>query len=106
MKAAPRRIADAPDPKCRQARRDRQEAQIRQLRRVRHRRRQHHAGAQGVDPEDQEIHRRRAALKKQIAALQANKKIPAEDKKAEIAELNDELKSIVPVKFKATSIWC
>jgi hypothetical protein len=56
---------------------------------------------EGVDPDGKKYIGAEAALKKEIAELQANKQIPAEDKKAEIAELNDELKSIVPVKFKS-----
>jgi len=56
---------------------------------------------EGVDEKTKKYIGSEAALKKQIAALNANKNIPAEDKKAEIAELNAELKSIVPIKFKA-----
>ncbi len=56
---------------------------------------------EGVDEKTKKYIGAEPALKKQIAALQADKNIPAEDKKAELAELNGELGSIVPVKFKA-----
>jgi hypothetical protein len=56
---------------------------------------------EGVDPQSKKYIGAEAELKKEIAALQANKQIPADDKKAEIAELNDELKTIIPVKFKS-----
>ena len=55
---------------------------------------------EGVDEKTKKYIGAEAALKKQIAALQANKNIPADDKKAELAELNGELGSITPVKFK------
>ena len=55
---------------------------------------------EGVDPKTKKYIGAEAEIKQEIAALQANNKIAAADKKAEIAELNDELKSITPVKFK------
>jgi len=55
---------------------------------------------EGVDDKTKKYIGAEAALKKQIAELQANKNIPADDKKAELAELNGELGSITPVKFK------
>jgi len=56
---------------------------------------------EGVDEKTKKYIGSEAALKKQIAALQANKNIAADDKNSEIAELKSELGSIVPVKFKA-----
>jgi hypothetical protein len=56
---------------------------------------------EGVDEKTKKYIGSEAALKKQIAALQANKNIPADDKNAEIAELKSELGSITPVKFKS-----
>ena len=56
---------------------------------------------EGVDEKTKKYIGAEAALKKQIAALQANKNISADDKKAELAELNGELQSITPIKFKA-----
>jgi hypothetical protein len=55
---------------------------------------------EGVDPKTKKYIGAEAEIKQEIAALQANNKIAAADKKAEIGELNDELKSITPVKFK------
>jgi hypothetical protein len=56
---------------------------------------------EGVDPDAKKYIGPEAELKKEIAALQADKQIPAEDKKSELAELNNELKTIVPIKFKS-----
>lgn len=56
---------------------------------------------EGVDPDTKKYIGSEAELKKEIASLQANKQVPAEDKKSELAELNDELKSTTPVKFKS-----
>jgi hypothetical protein len=55
---------------------------------------------EGVDPKAKKYIGAEPEIKQEIAALQANNKIAAADKKQEIAELNDELKSITPVKFK------
>ena len=55
---------------------------------------------EGVDPKTKKYIGAEAEIKQEIASLQANNKIAAADKKAEIGELNDELKSITPVKFK------
>ncbi len=55
---------------------------------------------EGVDPTTKKYIGPEAAIKKQIAELRADPKISAEDKKGEIAELEDELKSVPPVKFK------
>ena len=56
---------------------------------------------QGVDPKTKKFIGAEAEIKQEIAALKTNTEIPADDKKAEIAELEDELKEIVPVKFKS-----
>ena len=55
---------------------------------------------QGVDPKSKKYIGPEAELKQQIAELQANKNISADDKKSELAELNEEMKAITPVKFK------
>lgn len=54
---------------------------------------------QGMDPKTKKYIGAAAALKQQIADVKADPKIAADDKKAELAELADEAKSIVPVKF-------
>jgi hypothetical protein len=55
---------------------------------------------EGVDPKTKKYIGAEAELKQEIAALQANSKIPAADKKEELAGLNEEIKAITPVKFK------
>ena len=42
-----------------------------------------------------------ALLKRDIAEVEADAKMPAEDKKETLAEMNDALKSIEPIKFPA-----
>jgi hypothetical protein len=102
MKDAPQQDADAPDPKLaaklEEVAKKHKFANYGELDTV--------AGnialvLEGVDEKTKKYIGAPAALKKQIAALQANKNIPPDDKKAELAELNGELQSIVPVKFKA-----
>jgi hypothetical protein len=52
----------------------------------------------GVDPQSKKYVGADVMLKKQIAEMQADAKMPAADKKQALAELNDALKSIEPVK--------
>jgi len=52
----------------------------------------------GVDPQTKKYVGADVMLKKQIAELQADAKMPAADKKQALAELNDALKAIEPVK--------
>ena len=53
----------------------------------------------GVDPKTKKYVGADVVLKKQIAEVQADKKMPAADKKQALEELNDALKSVEPVKF-------
>ncbi|MGD0564255.1 MAG: hypothetical protein ABSA66_14340 [Roseiarcus sp.] len=53
----------------------------------------------GVDPQTKKYVGADVVLKKQIAEVQADKKMPAADKKQALEELNDALKSVEPVKF-------
>ena len=53
----------------------------------------------GIDPETKKYVGADVMLKKQIAEVQADAKMPAADKKQALAELNDALKSIEPVKI-------
>jgi hypothetical protein len=87
-----------PDPKVdRAARRRRQEERLCQLRRIQRCHRQHQPGARRLRSRDQEICRHRAAvLKAQIAQVQADKKMPAKDKKEALADLNEALKTPAP----------
>jgi hypothetical protein len=50
----------------------------------------------GFDPQTKKYVGPEAVLKQQIAAVQADKKMPAKDKKEALAELNDQLKSPAP----------
>jgi hypothetical protein len=52
----------------------------------------------GVDPQTKKYVGADVMLKKQIAEVQADAKMPAADKKQALAELNEALKSIEPVK--------
>lgn len=52
----------------------------------------------GVDPQTKKYLGADAMLKKQIAEVQADAKMPAADKKQALAELNEALKSVEPVK--------
>ena len=52
----------------------------------------------GIDPQSKKYVGAEAMLKKQIAEVQAETKMPAADKKQALAELNEALKSIDPVK--------
>jgi hypothetical protein len=52
----------------------------------------------GVDPQTKKYVGADVMLKKQIAEVQADAKMPAADKKQALAELNEALKSIDPVK--------
>ncbi len=53
----------------------------------------------GIDPKTKAFTEPPEMLKKQIAAVQADAKIPAKDKKAILEDMNDALKSMEPVKF-------
>ncbi len=55
----------------------------------------------GVDPQTKKYVGADVVLKEQIAEIQADKKMKAADKKQALAELNDALKSVEPVKFPA-----
>ncbi len=55
----------------------------------------------GIDPETKKYVGADVVLKKQIAQIQADKKIPAADKKQALEEMNGALKSIEPIKFPA-----
>ncbi len=52
----------------------------------------------GIDPQSRKYVGADVMLKKQIAEMQADAKMPAADKKQALAELDDALKSIEPVK--------
>jgi len=56
---------------------------------------------EGVDPESKKYVGAEVELKKEMASVQVNKQLSAEDKKSELAELNEEMKAIVPIKFKS-----
>ncbi|WP_315837596.1 hypothetical protein [Bradyrhizobium prioriisuperbiae] len=53
----------------------------------------------GIDPKTKEFLQPPEALKKQIAALQADTKTPAKDKKAALEDMNEALKSTPTVQF-------
>lgn len=54
----------------------------------------------GVDPKTKKYVGTEAAVKQQIAEIQANKQMAPADKKQQIEDLREELKSITPIKFK------
>jgi hypothetical protein len=53
----------------------------------------------GIDPKTKAFTEPPDALKKQIAAVQADAKIPAKEKKAILEDMNGALKALEPVKF-------
>lgn len=53
----------------------------------------------GIDPKTKAFIEPPEALKKQIAAVQADSKIPAKEKKAILDDMNAALKSLEPVKY-------
>lgn len=53
----------------------------------------------GIDPKTKAFTEPPEALKKQIAAVQADPKIPAKDKKAALADMNAALKTVSNVQF-------
>lgn len=53
----------------------------------------------GIDPKTKTFTEPPEMLKKQIAAVQADTKIPAKDKKGILEDMNGALKSVEPVKF-------
>jgi hypothetical protein len=53
----------------------------------------------GVDPQTKKYVGADVILKKQIAEIQADKKMPAADKKQALEQMNEALKSVEPVKF-------
>lgn len=53
----------------------------------------------GIDPKTKAFTEPPEMLKKQIAALQADAKIPAKEKKGILEDMNSALKSVEPVKF-------
>jgi hypothetical protein len=55
----------------------------------------------GIDPKTKAFTQPPEMLKKQIAMVQADPKIPAKDKKAILDEMNDAMKTVAPVQFPA-----
>jgi hypothetical protein len=55
----------------------------------------------GIDPQTKKYIGADVLLKKEIAEVEADAKMPAEDKKETLAQMNDALKAIAPVKFPA-----
>ncbi len=53
----------------------------------------------GVDPQTKKYVGADVLLKKQIADVQADKKMPAADKKQALEEMNNALKTVEPIKF-------
>lgn len=56
---------------------------------------------EGFDPDTKKYVGQETILKKEIAEVQADKKMSAKDKKDALAELNESLKQVAPVQFQA-----
>jgi hypothetical protein len=54
----------------------------------------------GIDPQTKKFTEPPEQIKRDIAALKANKSIPDADKKEELAQLEAELKNTKPIQFK------
>jgi hypothetical protein len=57
----------------------------------------------GIDPETKKYVGDEAVLKAEIADVQADKQMAANDKKEALAQLNDSLKSVKPLQFPANT---
>ena len=57
----------------------------------------------GFDPQTKKYVGGDVVLKQQIAEIQADKKMPAADKKEALKQLNDALKSVAPLQFPANA---
>jgi hypothetical protein len=55
----------------------------------------------GIDPDSKKYVGDEVVLKKEIADVTADKKMPANDKKEALGQLNDALKSVKPLQFQA-----
>ena len=55
----------------------------------------------GIDPQTKKYVGDEVILKQQIAEVQADKKMPAADKKEALSQLNDALKAVTPLQFPA-----
>ena len=56
---------------------------------------------EGFDPQTKKYVGQDVVVKQEIAQVQADKKMPANDKKQALSQLNDELKSVTPLQFPA-----
>lgn len=57
----------------------------------------------GFDPQTKKYVGDEVVLKQQIAEIQADKKMPAADKKEALGQLNDALKAVAPLQFPANA---
>ena len=60
----------------------------------------HPADGTGHRPADQEVHRAPEQIRKEIAALKADKSIPEGEKKDDLEDLEAALKTARPIQFK------
>lgn len=58
---------------------------------------------EGFDPQTKKYVGPEVVLKQEIAEVQADKRMPASDKKEALRQLNDELKSVTPLQFPANA---
>jgi hypothetical protein len=56
---------------------------------------------EGFDPQTKKYVGQDVVIKQEIAQVQADKKMPANDRKEALNQLNDELKSVTPLQFPA-----
>jgi hypothetical protein len=56
---------------------------------------------EGFDPQTKKYVGQEVVIKAEIAQVQADKKMPANDRKEALNQLNDELKSVTPLQFPA-----
>ncbi len=56
---------------------------------------------EGFDPQTKKYVGQDVVVKQEIAQVQADKKMPPNDKKEALSQLNDELKSVTPLQFPA-----
>jgi hypothetical protein len=56
---------------------------------------------EGFDPQTKKYVGQDVVIKQEIAQVQADKKMPANDRKEALSQLNEELKSVTPLQFPA-----
>jgi hypothetical protein len=60
----------------------------------------------GIDPQTKRFTEPPEQIKKEIAALKADKSVPEAEKKEDLAQLEAAVKTAKPLQFKGNMRWC